>query len=84
MSEVRVFGMVFSVVCDKNRIGHKIGSIQSLMCAINEKIYTCICSLTAVTKVLYECSFTEDLFRFLQLLCEGHNAGTSYMIVHML
>jgi hypothetical protein len=29
----------------------------------------------ALTKVLSESTFTEDLFRFLQLLCEGHNTA---------
>lgn len=42
--------------------------------------------LSAGEKVLQDDEFTCDLFRFLQLLCEGHNSGLwdpDYLMVPM-
>lgn len=36
------------------------------------------------SKVLQNDEFTKDLFRFLQLLCEGHNGGEVLLISLML
>lgn len=40
-------------------------------------MYVCVCvsSLRPGEKVMQDDEFTCDLFRFLQLLCEGHNSG---------
>jgi hypothetical protein len=36
-------------------------------------------SLAPGSKVLQNDEFTKDLFRFLQLLCEGHNNGRCFL-----
>lgn len=36
---------------------------------------TCVSSFGIGEKVMRDDEFTCDLFRFLQLLCEGHNSG---------
>lgn len=33
------------------------------------------------SKVLQNDEFTKDLFRFLQLLCEGHNNGKLFLLL---
>lgn len=38
-------------------------------------VYGCVSSLRPGEKVMQDDEFTCDLFRFLQLLCEGHNSG---------
>ena len=38
-------------------------------------------SLAPGSKVLQNDEFTKDLFRFLQLLCEGHNNGRWFLCV---
>ena len=51
------------------------------------KLYFCLVLFSpspASTKVLCESSVTETLFRFLQLLCEGHNTGnTAHHCLHL-
>lgn len=42
---------------------------------------TCISSPRPGEKVMQDDEFTCDLFRFLQLLCEGHNSGVCYCFV---
>lgn len=48
---------------------------------------TCVSSFVVGEKVMRDDEFTCDLFRFLQLLCEGHNSGecvflTLYILNH--
>ncbi len=38
-------------------------------------VWVCFSSLRPGEKVMQDDEFTCDLFRFLQLLCEGHNSG---------
>lgn len=40
-----------------------------------------ICLIFLDEKVMADDEFTCDLFRFLQLLCEGHNNGGNYSCV---
>lgn len=47
----------------------------SLLCEINIELISSMVSLYLDEKVMADDEFTCDLFRFLQLLCEGHNNG---------
>lgn len=61
-----VITKLFSDLCD--------GSVNVPVYALMY-IGTCVSSLGLGEKVMRDDEFTCDLFRFLQLLCEGHNSG---------
>uniref|UniRef100_A0A3B3V5D2 Ryanodine receptor 1 n=1 Tax=Poecilia latipinna TaxID=48699 RepID=A0A3B3V5D2_9TELE len=56
---------------DKKDVGFFL-SVQALMQTCRSVMYSCSAS---DEKVMADDEFTCDLFRFLQLLCEGHNNG---------
>lgn len=47
----------------------------SVYVCVHVCVWVCVSSLWPGEKVMQDDEFTCDLFRFLQLLCEGHNSG---------
>ena len=56
---------------------------------VSPAVYVCACMCVGVSvsslwpgeKVMQDDEFTCDLFRFLQLLCEGHNSGVCEVFI---
>lgn len=55
-------------------------TFSAVLLCVRPSLRPSVCSGGPGEKVMQDDEFTCDLFRFLQLLCEGHNSGVCYCV----
>lgn len=66
---------IYNMSLQENKIKSDMFCVTGICCDFFPLYYLSLCVCLLGDKVMADAPLTCDLFRFLQLLCEGHNAG---------